>query len=169
DQRTVKRYEELLEISFQTISLAPWYRNNLKRLIKTPKIYAKDPGLMSFMHRLRDTDEIIHSGCFGALLETFLFAELRKQTCMIPGVNHSFYRTHAGKEVDFVLEYGAKLVGIELKAAASVSVKDFSGLKDLEEANKGRLDFGMVLYQGDEIVYFAENLAAIPLKYLLFC
>lgn len=168
DQRTIKRYIELMEITFQTIQLPPWHRSSLKRLIKTPKVYAKDSGLMSFMQRLHKKEEMPLAGCFGMLLETFFFSELRKQTQIIPGVMHSFYRTHQGKEVDFVLEYGNKLVGIELKASSSVNAKDFSGLKDLQAANKDSLDFGIVFYQGNNVVYFGENLAAIPIKYLLF-
>lgn len=169
DQRTIKRYVELMEITFQVIQLSPWHKSNLKRLIKTPKIYAKDAGLMSFMLRLRTQDEIIKSFAFGRLLETFFFTELRQQTQLIPGTSYSFYRTHTGKEVNFVIEYGEKLIGIELKAASSVNAKDFAGLKDLQEANKGRLDFGIIFYQGQEIIYFAENLAAIPMKYFLYC
>ncbi len=169
DKRTIKRYVELMEITFQTIQLPPWHRSSIKRLIKTPKVYARDSGLMSFMQRIHQPKDIPETTAFGMLLETFFFSELRKQTQLIPGVTHSFYRTHAGKEVDFVIDYGNRLFGIELKASSSVNASDFNGLKDLQEANKGLLDFGMILYQGNEMVYFAENLAAIPMKYLLFC
>lgn len=165
DQRTVKRYIELMDMTFQTIQLPPWHRNSLKRLIKTSKIYAKDSGMVCAMKRLLRPQALLEDRTLGNVLETFFFSELRKQTQLIPGVTHSFYRTHTGKEVDFVLEYGEKIIGIELKAASSVHAQDFSGLKDLQEANKGRLDFGIVFYQGNNVVYFAENLVAVPIKY----
>lgn len=168
DQRTCKRYLELLEITFQATMLKPWFNNALKRLIKTPKIYAKDAGCATFMHRLITREQLPLSPYFGALFETFVFAELRKQFHLTPGVSCFFYRTHLGKEVDFVLEYGDRLFGLEVKAAASVTPKDFAGLRDLEDARGKPLDLGLVLYQGNEIVYFAENLWAVPLKCMLF-
>ena len=167
DQRTMKRYAELMELTFQVVFLQPWSRNAFKRVIKTPKIYAKDSGMMSFMHRILSPKDLLASSYFGEILETYFFMELRKQVQMIPGVSIYFYRTHAGKEVDFVLEYGQKIIGIEIKAANSVQAKDFSGLYDLEEASLGCFEMGMVLYQGDEVRFFDTNKAAIPMKYLL--
>ncbi len=168
DQRSIKRYSELLEATFQIVFLQPWSRNTLKRIIKTPKVYAKDSGFMSFIHRVLSPENLPESSCFGEALETFVFTELRKQTQMIPGLSTYFYRTHLGKEVDFVLEYGEKLIGLELKAATSVNAKDFAGLQDLEEANQGKLELGIVLYQGTEILPFGKNKLAVPLKYFLF-
>lgn len=168
DQRTIKRYAELLEATFQIVFLQPWSRNTLKKIIKTPKVYAKDSGFMSFTHRVLSPDKLPESSCFGKALETFVFTELRKQTQMIPGTSTYFYRTHLGKEVDFVLEYGEKLIGLELKTAASVNAKDFAGLQDLEEANHGKLELGIVLYQGTEVLPFGKNKLAVPLKYFLF-
>jgi predicted AAA+ superfamily ATPase len=168
DQRTIKRYLELMEFTFQSITLLPWPRNVLKKIIKTPKIYAKDSGVMTFMHRISSPAEIPNSRYFGLSLETYFFMELRKQLQMIPGASVYFYRTHAGKEVDFVVEYGQKLIGIELKCSSAVQQKDFSGLVDLEEANQGKLELGIVLYQGKDIRFFSENKVAVPLKYLFY-
>lgn len=164
DQRTLKRYAELLEMTFQVVFLQPWYRNTLKRLIKTPKVYAKDSGFACFAFRAQPHD-LYGFPYMGQLLETFFFTELRNQTQLIPGVSTYFYRTHNGREVDFVLSYGNRLFGLEIKAAHSVTAKDFAGLKDLQEANGNKLDAGIVFYQGSEIVHFADNLMAIPLKY----
>lgn len=167
DQRTVKRYQELLEMTFQIIALEPWSRNPLKRTIKTPKIYAQDSGIASFVHHIRSPSDLPHSSYFGAIFETFFFAELRKQLQFIPGAAPFFYRTHAGAEVDFVLEYGPQWVGLELKASHSVNPKDFKGLRDLQDAHQSPLKAGIVLYQGDEILFVEENLMAIPLRYAL--
>ncbi|MCX7123497.1 MAG: ATP-binding protein [Gammaproteobacteria bacterium] len=168
DQRTCKRYLELLEMTFQVIALKPWFVNSLKSLIKMPKVYARDSGLATFMHRILNKEQLPQSTYFGALFETFIFAELRKQFHLTPGVSCFFYRTHQGKEVDFVLEYGDRLFGVEVKSAASVSPRDFGGLKDLEAARGKPLNLGVVLYQGEEIIYFAKNLWAVPVKYMLF-
>ncbi len=168
DQRTIKRYIELMEFTFQLVFLQPWSRNTFKKIIKTPKIYAKDSGFMTFMHHTLSPQHLSDSRHFGEMLETYFFMELRKQTQMIPGVSTYFYRTHTGKEVDFVLEYGQKLVGLEVKAASTVQAKDFAGLNDLEDANHGILELGIILYQGNEIRFFAENKVAIPMKYFFF-
>jgi len=106
------------------------------------------------------------SSLFGPLLETFVMLELRKQLAwsrVRAGVFH--FRTQTGQEVDLVLEDPAgRLVGIEVKAGATVKAEDFRGLRVLQEAVGGRFVRGLVLYTGAESVSFGPRLMALPVE-----
>ena len=104
---------------------------------------------------------------YGQLLETFVYQELRRQASWQeePFAFHHF-RDKDGDEVDVVLESGGKLVGVEVKAAATVSSTDFRGLRKLQGAVGTRFLAGVVLYDGDAVVPFGERLYAVPLSRL---
>ena len=77
------------------------------------------------------------------------------------------FRTQIGQEVDVVLEDAAgRIVGVEVKSAATVTSGDFKGLRHLEEVTGNRLVRGVVLYTGHQIIPFAPNLYALPVSSL---
>lgn len=162
DQRTAGRYLELLEVTFQASRLVPWQASARKRLVKTAKVFVNDSGLACHLAGIARPEALAAHPAWGALLETWAWAELRKAVSLMPGVQASFYRTHLGKEVDFVLEQGARRLGIEIKATRSVSRADFAGLIDMQHA-LGTSCRGVLLYGGDEVVSFDERLMAAPL------
>lgn len=166
DQRTVSRYLGILELTFQVNHLTPWFANVSKRPIKSPKIFVNDVGAACFYHQIKGSEELWSYKSLGALGETWLWGELRKQLVFSPGIGANFYRTHQGREIDFVLTSGTKLAGIELKWSSSVSPSDFNGLKDFIGTTSESTQ-GMVLYLGDEVVSFGANLVALPLRVLL--
>lgn len=167
DQRTVTRYLEILEMTFQASHLTPWFSNTRKRLIKTPKIYFHDAGQATYLSGIDTPVSLSTNPHFGAIFETWVWAELRKLLALTTGIERAFYRTHLGKEVDFLLYRGTTFWGIECKAAETVSIKDFQGLKDLQEALESPNVKGLVLYRGNQIITFSENMLAVPLKCLL--
>ena len=91
--------------------------------------------------------------------------ELRKQSGwsrVQPSI--FYYRTSAGREVDFVLENRqGRRVGIEVKAAVHLRRDDVKGIEDLAEATRGRFLRGIILYLGETVVPFAHNIHALPL------
>ena len=165
DYRIVTKYLGILQLTFQALELYPWHANNKKRLIKTSKIYMHDSGMAANLINISSIEELIKSPFLGALAETWVFAELRKLLIYYPEIKISFYRTHQGKEVDFVLEQGEQICGIELKCSNSVSKNDFSGLMDLQNATKN-FHLGIILYLGEEIVAFGDRLVAVPISIL---
>ena len=104
DYRTVMRYIEILTMTFQISILHPWLSNTKKRLVKTPKVYFNDTGFASFYMGINNFDNLKTNNNYGALLETWLWSEIRKQIALEIGISSYFYRSHIGKEVDFVLE-----------------------------------------------------------------
>lgn len=171
DQRTVGRYLDLLEVTLQIHRLAPWHRNLGKRLVKAPKIFLNDSGMACHLCGVTGPERLRAHPLYGALAETWLFAELRKLLPQSPGISLGFYRTHAGREVDFILERGPRLCGIEMKLAESVTRDDFKGLCDMQEALREAAGdspeaLGVLLYTGAELVRFGPSLLAVPLRCL---
>lgn len=165
---TLKRYLALLEATFMVKRLPAWFKNIEKRLIKTPKIYLSDTGLLSYLAGVDQNRLKTDSNFFGKLLENYVMQELQKQASWSDTLpNIFFYRSTTGREVDFVLENRAgKIVGIEVKAAATVSSHDFKGLMEIRELQSKNFIKGIVFYTGQRTVAFGEKLLALPVSAL---
>ena len=113
--KTIGEWLSVLAASGQIALLEPWYANFGKRLVKTPKVYFCDTGLLAFLLNLNETT-LLASPMLGAIWETFVFAEMRKLN-EIGGRPFGlwYYRDLQGREVDFVLESGGKLSFVECK------------------------------------------------------
>jgi len=163
---TLKRYLSLLHATFLFQPLPAWSSNLGKRLIKSPKIHLIDSGLTAHLagvtRQSLDRDPLL----FGHLFENFVVNELRKQTGWSDSrVNLHHYRTTTGREADILLEDAAgRLVGLEVKASATVVRKDFSGFDALSEDTRRQFVRGIVLYTGEQSVAFGENYMALPVS-----
>src|SRR5665213_150 len=159
-QTTLKRYMGLFEGTFLVQTLPAWFTNIGKRLVKAPKLLLNDTGLL--IHLLGTSASRLRSDrtLAGGVLENFVALELLKQrgwSKLQPNLYH--FRTHPGEEVDLVLEDPAgRVVGIEVKASASIDARHFKGLHALAAAAGKRFVPGVVLYGGDHPVPFAKNL-----------
>jgi len=167
-QSTLKRYMALLETTFLVQLLPPWSANLGKRLVKSPKILLSDAGLMAHLLGLGNGPAGLGSHVAGPLLENFVAMELRKQAAWSETQPQMFhFRTQTGQEVDIVLEDArGRVVGVEVKAASSVSASDFRHLKALREALGDRFIRGVVLHTGSEGVPFSGDLLALPVSAL---
>lgn len=166
-QTTLKRYLALLEATFLSHPVPPWSGNLGKRLVKAPKLFLNDAGLAAALLAV-DAERLAADGNLaGPLLETFVMAELAKQSSWSrtrPRLYH--FRTQAGAEVDFVLEDArGRCVGIEVKAGG-VGAGDFKGLKALAEILGKRFVRGVVLSASPETTPFGRNLHALPVDAL---
>lgn len=167
-QTTLKRYFALLEGTFLVQLLRPWARNLGKRVIQTPKVYLNDSGLLTYSLGAT-VDRLKAEGTLaGAVLENFVMMELRKQCAWSTARPEMFFwRTTSGVDVDFVLEDRAgKVVGVEVKASATLGSQDARGLRELADTVGKNWLRGIVLYAGREVIPFASNLHGIPLNSL---
>lgn len=166
--KTGQRYVGLLEQVFLITTVQPWFTNALKRMVKTPKLHFVDSGLLATIRGLTFDRVQADRGMFGALLESFVFSEVQKlMTASDLRVTAHHFRDRDGREVDVVLERDdGMIVGIEVKASATVKGGDFSGLKALAEAAGSRFAYGVVLYDSTDNVPFGDRLAAAPLSCL---
>jgi len=165
---TAQKYVAILERLFLVRTLAPWSSNRLSRLIKTPKLHFLDSGLLAALRE--DEEEALRQdrSRFGAVLESFVVSELLKLASWSERrVSFSHYRTKDQDEVDVVIEdRRGRVIGIEVKASATVRPKDFRGLRQLQEAVGDRFMRGLVLHDHDRVTPFGEKLQAAPLSIL---
>ena len=165
-QSTLKRYFGLLELLFLVIRIPPWSRNASKRLVKTPKIFLPDTGLLCHLTGESENGLAAKQGLPGHIVETFVLCELLKHLAFSEQrLTLWHYRTQTSHEVDFVLENPlGKITGIEVKASSTIDRKDFKGLLHLQETEAAIFNRGIVLYTGRELVPFGKNLWAVPLS-----
>jgi predicted AAA+ superfamily ATPase len=168
NDKTTRKYTGILEQLFLVQRVSPWFRNELKRLIKTAKLHFVDSGLLAAL--LGSTAEHIakNRSTFGAVLETFVFSEVMKQaTWSEGGYTLHHYRDKDQDEVDIIVEneQGA-LIGIEVKASATVHASDFKGMRKLLDICGDDLKLGLVMYDGTKVVPFGNRLFAAPISCL---
>jgi len=165
---TAEKYIAILEKLFLVRRLPAWRSNELTRLVKTPKIHFLDAGLHAAL--VRAGPELIEAdrSRFGPILESWVHGELLKIVSLTPErwfISH--YRDKDQVEIDFVLESPLRaILGIEVKAAATVTSADFKGLRRLRDQCGKAFVGGIVLYDGTDALPFGDGLWAVPLGYL---
>lgn len=165
---TTQKYVGIFEKLYLLRTLPPWYDNELKRLIKAPKLHFLDSGLLAALRNLSPERLQSDRTVFGSLLETFVLAELLKLASWRGGhFEFHHFRDRYDNEVDIVIEdQDRHVVGIEVKSSATVTSGDFSGLRKLADACGKRFTLGLVLYDHDTLVPFGERLFAAPISTL---
>jgi predicted AAA+ superfamily ATPase len=165
---TVSRYLSILERLFLVQATRPWFTNRISRLIKTPKVHFLDSGLLAYLRGDTRASFDLDRQRLGPLMETFAAGEILKQlTWSQVDVHFSHFRTREGDEVDIVLEdTRGRIVGIEIKAGATLAMKDFSGLKKLEQAAGDKFVRGLIMHDHDRITPVSEKIQGVPLSLL---
>ena len=168
DGKTVSRYVGVFEQMYLLKRIDVWARNRLNRVIKTPKLQFIDSGLLATLLDLTAEETQQDRTRFGNVLETFVFGELLKHTTSADGDYRLMYYRDADKfEVDVVIENAAgQLVGVEVKAAATVKESDLRGLKKMASLAMRQFKMGVLLYDGTETMPLADGIWAAPLSTL---
>lgn len=168
DSKTANKYVAVFEQMFLLRRVEPWSSNRLSRIVKTPKIQFIDSGLLSTLVDLTSASAARDRALFGRVLESYVYSELLKQATWAEGSYALFaYRDKDQHEVDFVIENAAgQIVGVEVKAAASVSAGDLAGLKKLAALSGKQFVAGLVLYDGNDTLPIGERLWAVPISTL---
>lgn len=167
DGKTAKSHVEILERLFLVRVRRPWHVNLGKREVKAPKLYLADTGLLAALIGADERRVLMDGGLAGALFETFVATELERQAAWAPEPL-TFWHYRAGeREVDVIVERpSGEIVGVEVKASASVGPRDFAGLAHIRERVGDRLAAGIVLYTGERTLPFGDGLWAVPLQAL---
>ncbi len=168
DGKTVSRYVGIFEQMYLLRRIDVWARNRLDRVVKTPKLQFIDSGLLATLTDLTAEESQQDRTRFGNVLETFVFGELLKHTTTADGDYRLMYYRDADKvEVDVVVENAVgNLVGIEVKAAATVRESDLRGLKKLAGIAGDQFKMGVLLYDGSETMPLGDRIWAAPLSTL---
>lgn len=159
---TARRYLEYLRLSYQVILLQPYYRNITTSVVKTPKLFWLDVGIMRQLSGYRGPLST------GEIYETMVVGELTKwmKTLQRDGEIY-FYRTRSGLEVDIILQTSHGIVGMEVKERDKVFPQDIKALKELAEHLRSEWRGGILIYRGNEIKKIADsNIWAVPSRRL---
>lgn len=128
--QTVKNYIDLLKSTYMLDVVAPYITNLGKRLVKAPKIYLTDSGIVVALTGLRTFEDLSGHPALGAVWEGIVLANLRGN---FPEAEITFYRTSGGAEIDFVVQYHHQIIAVECKAtyAPSLSKGNYNSIEDI--------------------------------------
>ena len=156
---TVRMYLDILEETFLVRKLQPYYINIKKRLIKSPKVYIRDSGLLHALLGIRNLDALQSHPLVGSSWEGFVIEQII--SLMKKSHDVYFYRTNAGAEIDLVVfDRKNRPIAIEVKYSASPKVEKgyWIAYEDL------LCKKGFVVYPGDESYPLGKNVLALPLR-----
>lgn len=165
---TVKSWISVLNTSGLIYLLYPYSNNITKRVVKTPKLYFYDTGLVCYLCRLWDSVSARDGIMAGALMETYVISEIIK-SYIHNGLSPRmyFYRNKDGKEIDLILEENMTLFPVEIKRTTVPSTSDMKnfGVLDLIRGNK-QVGMGAIVCLIPQLLPLNRNVMAIPVSYI---
>jgi hypothetical protein len=147
---TAKRWLSVLEASFIIALLRPHYKNFGKRLIKSPRLFFLDTGLLCYLLGIRSPRDLLQNSARGPVFESFVLSELFKNFLHRGETPEVYYwRDAAGHEVDLIVETPTGLVPVEIKSGETVAEDFFSGLNYWREISGQAQAPAALIYGGE--------------------
>ena len=161
DTKTILAWLGVLESSYIIYTLQPWYNNLNKRIIKSPKLYFYDTGLLCYLLNITSQSALGRHNSYGAIFENWLMTEIKKN-CTNEGINGGmfYFRDSAGNEVDLILEKNNETIGIEIKATKNPDSKDLQGLRYWQKYQQNSRK--ILLHGGKRIEILMDNTGIVP-------
>jgi uncharacterized protein len=159
---TIRRYLEILEGTFMIRLLTPWYSNLGKRLVKSPKLYFRDTGILHNLLTVSNQHELLSHPKLGASWEGFCIENAIRALNRSAKKDVWFYSTHSGSEVDLFWQKGGRNYAIEVKFSDTPRITRSlsTAIKDLD------IDRAWIVYPGEKIIPLSETIDAIPVSKL---
>jgi predicted AAA+ superfamily ATPase len=160
---TAKQWLSVLEATHQVVILRPYFANLGRRLVKTPKVYFTDVGLLCHLVGLRDAEHAMHGPMNGPLMETAVVGEVLR-TYWHRGAEPQayFWRTSTGVEVDLLVDTGDELIPVEIKSTATPTPGMARSLTAFRTDLKGRVGKGFLVHSGEETLPVGRDILAWP-------
>jgi hypothetical protein len=163
---TIQGLLDLLEGYFLVRRLAPYHVNLGKRLVKAPKAYIRDSGILHHLLGIQDLDALITSPARGNSFEGFMIEQIiALENLYRSGSGFYFFRTHSGAEIDLLIDRGQTRIGFEFKAGASTTTADWAHLQT-GIADKV-IDRGLVVYNGTRTFAASDKIRVVPAAEML--
>ena len=179
---TVKEWTSLLEASGIIYVLQPFSNSALSRVIKTPKIYFRDTGLVCFLTKYQTADTAMNGAMAGALFETFVISEILKSFSNVGidyRMNVSYYRgkdkqrrmengkmTERESEIDLLIEQNDIIYPIEIKMSANPKLSMTNAFDVLDKIPDKKRGIGVILCMYDSPLWMKGNIVALPVEYI---
>ena len=168
-RQAVYDHRAWLETIHLLTTLPAWSRNLTRRVKRHPKLFLTDPGLAAWLlGKTPDALEDPTDPATGQLVETFVFAELRRQlTWAATEVSMYHWQDRAGAEADLVLEAAdGRVVGLAVKSGQTAKPEWFRWLAQMRDAVGDKFKVGVALYAGEQVLPFGDRLLAVPISSL---
>ena len=163
---TVNKSLDIIEGHFLIRRLPPYYANIGKRLVKSPKLYIRDSGLLHLLLGIHSHEDLFTSPARGRSWEGFMVEQLiAREESTRRGSQFYFYRTHTGTEIDLLIDRGQKRIGYEFKCSSSVSPDDSAGLRQGIAA--GIIHEGVVVYPGQRSFPASDTISVVSAEDIL--
>ncbi len=161
DTKTILAWIGLLEASFILFRLQPWYKNLNKRIVKSPKIYFYDTGLLCHLLNIKSIASLQKSSNYGFIFENWIISEIKKNR-FNAGENPGMYyfRDSTGNEVDLILDHMDAPIAIEIKSGKKTGNEMFRGLK-FWQRNSANSQCVLV-YGGHKSEMISDQLSILP-------
>lgn len=155
---TIKHWLSILQASFLVMLVTPYFENFGKQVIKSPKLYFTDVGLVCFLLEIETTSQVDRDPLRGHLFETMVAMDLIK-TRLNQGRDHHlyYYRDNLKNEVDLIYKAGTELIPIEIKSAQTINQDFFKGLRYFRKLTGNRCGQPYLIYSGEQEFEFTEG------------
>jgi uncharacterized protein len=164
---TSKDWLALLEASFQIFLLRPYFANIGKRLIKSPKVFFTDTGILCNLVGLRDIEHASAGPMAGSIFENMVVADLYKTYLhRAEEPNLYFWRTAAGSEVDVIIDTQSGLIPLEIKLSQTPRPMMASGIQGFRRDFPDKVLPGYVVHPGEISLPLGEGVTSLPLSRL---
>src|SRR6266568_7043702 len=164
---TANHWLSTLEASGQVVLLEPWFSNRTKSIVKSPKLYLADTGLLCALLNIRSEEALRQAPGAGAIWETFVFAQLRGRERRAGRTGSLFFWRDRTREVDFVADIGGRLELFEAKWTELPAESDAVNLKFVRQAvGKARVTTGALVSRTRNSFPLANGVRALPVSEL---
>jgi predicted AAA+ superfamily ATPase len=163
---TVKDYLDIIHQTFLWRNLEPYTKNPLKKVQKANKGFFRDQGLLHYLLKINDLDQLLIHPVAGFSFESFVIEEIIRglQATMATRLTFSYYRTIDKSEVDFVVESSSAVLPFEIKLNSMVNRKSLRGLELFIKDVKS--NFGIVINRGKRVELLTDRIVQIPVQYI---
>jgi hypothetical protein len=163
---TLQHILDILEGYFLIRRLQPYHANLGKRLVKAPKLYVRDSGLLHCLLGISTEEQLLQSPARGNSFEGFMVEQVIARASLTrSGSRFYFFRTHAGAEVDLIVDRGQTRIGYEFKCGIATDAGDWAHLKTA--IADGVIHKGIVVYLGERAFSASEDISVVPAARLL--
>lgn len=164
---TANQWLSMLEASGQVVLLEPWFSNRTKSIVKSPKLYFADTGLLCALLNIRSEESLRQSPAVGAIWETFVFAQLRARERRDGHAGGLFFWRDRTREVDFVIDAGGRLQLFEAKWTELPDISDTVNLNFMRNVvGKSRVAAGAVISRTPNSFPLSNGFRALPVTEL---
>lgn len=161
DGKTIKEWLSILEASFLIFKLPPYFENFGKRVIKSPKYYFLEPGLLAYLLDIEKPEQISRDPLMGSIFENLVVVEaVKARYNRGHAANLYFFRDNHGNEIDLLHKTGSQMLGMEIKAASTWHASFKTALNQFDRKTHP-LQGKFVTYRGGALT-FEDGVKAMP-------